>query len=225
MLKDGEKNNSLTVVRYVGSMIGSKAAAFLVRCDCGVEFVTKGSRFRTGDVKSCGCRKHQPAANRTHNQSRGSITYKSWLEMRGRCTRPTSPRYARYGGRGITYCERWESFENFLADMGPRPSRDHSLDRRNNDGNYEAANCRWATDTEQGRNKGNTKLTEGLVQEIKGRFEHGENQRSIAKRLGLWQGSVSAVIRGRIWKDVGGPVAYPPRRWSTDVRQRFRAAS
>jgi hypothetical protein len=73
--------------------------------------------------------------------------------MRNRCERPTNNRYELYGGRGITVCKRWETFENFLADMGPRPDGDYSIDRENNDGNYEPGNCTWATRSKQMRNR------------------------------------------------------------------------
>ncbi|WP_143565689.1 hypothetical protein [Sinorhizobium fredii] len=79
--------------------------------------------------------------------------YRVWAGMHQRCNNPKSTRYAKYGGRGIMICERWNSFENFLADMGPRPTPDHSIDRRDNDGNYEPGNCRWATRSEQQQNK------------------------------------------------------------------------
>lgn len=80
--------------------------------------------------------------------------YRSWLHMRNRCRLKTSPKYSSYGGRGITVCDKWfGSFESFLADMGLKPSPKHSLDRIDNDGNYEPDNCRWATSTEQSRNR------------------------------------------------------------------------
>jgi hypothetical protein len=79
-------------------------------------------------------------------------TYKSWRSMINRCTNPNTPGYASYGGRGITVCDRWLIFEPFLADMGVRPEG-RTLDRINNDGNYEPGNCRWATRFEQQRNK------------------------------------------------------------------------
>lgn len=76
----------------------------------------------------------------------------AWHSLKNRCGNPNSSRYSRYGGRGITVCERWFSFENFLADMGPRPSAEHSIDRIDVNGNYEPSNCRWATAAEQSRN-------------------------------------------------------------------------
>lgn len=79
--------------------------------------------------------------------------YESWVHMRQRCLNPMNARYSYYGGRGITICERWSSYEHFLADMGRRPSREYSLDRINNEGNYEPGNCRWATTAEQNANR------------------------------------------------------------------------
>jgi hypothetical protein len=82
-----------------------------------------------------------------------STTYRAWINMKSRCNNPKTPGWPRYGGRGIVVCDRWNgSFANFLADMGEKPSEFHSLDRINNDGNYEPTNCRWATDIEQRRN-------------------------------------------------------------------------
>lgn len=100
------------------------------------------------------------SAPRHGNARAGAKTpeYYAWMNMRGRCNNPKADRYPRYGGRGITVCDRWQtSFENFLADMGPRPPGT-TLDRKNNDGNYEPGNCRWATRTEQESNK-STSLT------------------------------------------------------------------
>lgn len=89
----------------------------------------------------------------------GSPTYKKWNEMVARCNQPTNAAYPRYGARGIAVCERWRDFENFLADMGEKPGEGFSLDRYpDGDGNYEPGNCRWATRTEQHRNKSSNRL-------------------------------------------------------------------
>lgn len=79
--------------------------------------------------------------------------YNSWRSMRERCLNPKYVKWHRYGGRGITICDRWDIYENFLADMGRKPSSKHSLDRINNEGNYEPSNCRWATNKEQCANR------------------------------------------------------------------------
>ncbi len=89
-----------------------------------------------------------------HGSAGESLTYSSWYNMRTRCENPRATQYALYGGRGIAVCARWADFTNFLADMGERPSAGHTLDRYpNKDGNYEPGNCRWATQSEQCRNK------------------------------------------------------------------------
>lgn len=99
--------------------------------------------------------KSKVGMNVRHGGSLGGVKtpeYRAWLHMRERCFNPNNSRYARYGGRGITICECWNTYENFLADMGQRPSPQHSIERINNDGNYEPSNCKWATRKEQQQN-------------------------------------------------------------------------
>lgn len=138
----------LTVLRYAGKK-DRRNHLWLCRCDCGTEKVVIGGNLLRGNTRSCGCLKREI---HTSHGAWGNPTYVSWNTMLQRCLNHRKPAYRRYGGRGITVCERWRRFENFLADMGERPAG-RTLDRYpDKDGNYEPGNCRWATPTEQANN-------------------------------------------------------------------------
>jgi hypothetical protein len=132
-------------------------------CSCGTAARSyRTDSLRNGNTQSCGClqRERSRAASiessTTHGLS-GSKEYGIWRSMISRCSNPNAERYADYGGRGIKVCARWRSFENFYADMGPRPGERHSIDRwPNQNGDYEPTNCRWATAIEQNRNRQQT---------------------------------------------------------------------
>lgn len=150
----GQRFGRLTVLHRDDAR-REKNAHWICRCDCGAIRSVQRGALRDGLTKSCGC--HRAATRSTHGQTRHQVyapEYRSWRSMRQRCMNPNAASYRYYGGRGITICERWLwSYENFLADMGPRPSPKHTLDRIENDGNYEPGNCRWATAEEQSANR------------------------------------------------------------------------
>lgn len=184
-------------------------ATWVCECDCGNTRVVTGGCLRQGGTVSCGC--YAKVKSIRHGLSR-SRSYVSWCSMVTRCTNQNYPEYPRYGGRGITICDRWRnSFEAFLEDMGPRPAR-MSLDRYpNGDGNYEPGNCRWATDLEQSRNRSYCKLTLDLAHEIHGRHEHGESKTSIARRMSVSRGTVVGVLNGARWREAyTNRVSIPP---------------
>ena len=158
----GTKLNRLTIVERSADLInhqGYKTRMLRVRCDCGQEKAIRSASFYSGHLKSCGCLKVEKFIARTlkHGHAahgRTTKTYRAGHDAIERCSRPTHGRFPDYGGRGIDVCQRWrESFENFLADMGEPDDRSLSLDRIDNDGNYEPGNCRWATRSQQQRNK------------------------------------------------------------------------
>lgn len=134
----------------------NKNPVWLCLCDCGHLLRADLTSLRKGAVKSCGCFQRELRTKHGIFVGRGNKTtpeYRSWTAMLHRCTNSKHMSYHRYGGRGIMVCERWKEFANFLADMGLRPMG-KSLDRINNDGNYEPGNCRWATPKEQQANRG-----------------------------------------------------------------------
>jgi hypothetical protein len=136
---------------------GTVTRRMLCACVCGAEKIVTVADLRSGNTTSCGCSRQRP---RTHGMSisverggKATTEYQIWNGMRGRCDLPKHASYKYYGARGIKVCERWSSFENFYADMGARPSKQHSLDRRDNNGDYTPENCRWATGKQQFANQ------------------------------------------------------------------------
>lgn len=138
--------------------------------------------------------------------------YRIWSHLRHRCNNLKDVHYHRYGGRGISVCDRWDSFDAFLSDMGPRPSFKHQIDRIDNDGNYEPGNCRWATAAENVQNSTTAKLTEEDVLAIRTAYAAGQSQKDIAKQHGVTGTEIWRVVTGKTWRNVGGPIVKSYRK-------------
>lgn len=153
----GKVFGRLTVLRFAGSS-PRKHRLWECRCECGVVRNVRACTLLAGEAHSCGCGSREAAStnNLRHGCGRAGAKrtpeYQSWSGMIQRCTNPKNTAWKNYGARGITVCERWRDFANFLADMGDRPSLKHSIDRIENNKGYEPGNCAWATKLSQCRN-------------------------------------------------------------------------
>lgn len=196
----GVKFGRLTAVEHVGKGSGrSRNHFWRCQCECGAMVTVNGSCLRRGVTKSCGClQKHIAKAagdrTRTHGMT-GTSTYNVWVGMVQRCHNANSKDYDRYGGRGIFVCDEWQTFSNFLADMGERPEG-KSLDRIDNDKGYSPQNCRWADAKSQQRNKRNSRLIthDGKTMTLVEWAEYtGINQRTLSGRLKNGWDEISAI--------------------------------
>lgn len=196
----GQKFHMLTAIKFIGTRHGN--AYWECACDCGNHAEAPGCGLKSGANKSCGCLRNKRLgdSSRTHGRTQ-TKEYIAWLNMLARCGNRNNTAYQDYGGRGITVCQRWrDSFEAFLADMGQAPSPEHTIDRKDNSGNYEPENCRWATKTEQGRNKRNNRLLahDGRVMSISQWAEWTGIPRCTIKQRLKRGWSVTEALTGRV---------------------------
>lgn len=148
-LQPGMVFGHITLTQRV-SVPGRRGAFWICNCVCGNSIRKYAGHIRAGQAKSCGCIK---GAHRTHEMSH-TPEYRAWDNARSRCYSERNRKFPHYGGRGIAMCDRWRnSFANFLEDMGRKPDPSLSLDRINNDGPYAPGNCRWATSSQQNKNR------------------------------------------------------------------------
>jgi len=159
-------------------------------CDCGAIRIVNGNSLKRGISKSCGCISSEITAerNRKHGMSK-TPEYRVWTHMTQRCTNKTDGSYKNYGARGIKVCDRWlHSFENFYADMGKRPTEKHSIERKNNNGDYEPDNCKWATKKEQCNNR---------------RSSHMLTLNGETKTMSQWS-DITGISIGTLWARIEG---------------------
>lgn len=156
------KRFGLLVVRRFHSSPKSGGSKWVCKCDCGNESVAKSVNLRSGATRSCGCQqggKTHACAVPSKTDSSKTRAYRSWVQMRTRCSNPKNRLYRFYGGRGISVCAEWDDFSVFLKDMGERPLG-MTLGRRDNDLGYSKGNCRWESKKSQERNKTTTRWLE-----------------------------------------------------------------
>lgn len=208
----GRQFGRLTVSSF--DSVVNRSAQWLCRCSCGKEKVFDGGLLRRGLRNSCGCLRYDsPNKLRHGNAVRGRLTseYQAWVNMRSRCRSPSNPLWKYYGGRGIAVCKRWESFASFLADMGPKPTTLHTLERKNVHKGYCPANCEWATRKTQARNH-----RRSVTLTFNGQTQHIADW---AEQLGLSVRCLKAR-KTRGWSDV--KILTTPVKLKTDVDGRTR---
>lgn len=228
----GRRFGMILVLREVENYIspsGNKKRRFECRCDCGKTWRVVGQSLQRGQT-DCGCQRDYGVTHGHARKGRNTPTYRTWASMIQRCNNANNRASAHYGSRGITVCDRWLVFENFLADMGERPGPGMSIERKDVNGGYEPSNCMWANASQQAKNKqktlrvGGKTITEaakslGLSHSaIVTRMKRGWDARK-AMTTPTWHKSLSGFVRA----GEDHPMAKLTQAKVNDIRSRIEA--
>lgn len=201
----GARFASLVVISTAD--VKSQKSRSLCRCDCGKESIVYNRSLITGNTGSCGCMSSRTNQHYVKHGLSHSKIWNCWNGMMQRCFNPKTPSFKNYGGRGITVCKRWITFENFADDMG-NPPQDLTLERVNNDLGYSPDNCKWGTRKEQSRNQrprllGKHHLKESDVREIKARYTSSSvTQMKLAQDFSVSPACINQILTGKRWRHV-----------------------
>lgn len=186
----GQRFGRLIVVSESQNRIRKNGRNWVCVCDCGKQTIVSAINLRRGKTNSCGCLNVEANTDHGHT-SGGKITpeYRAWAHMKYRCYDEKCDQFNNYGGRGVIVCDRWlNSFENFLEDMGLKPSLLHSLDRfPDTNGNYFPDNCRWGTSEQQANNRRNNRIVEYMGEAL--------SLTQAAKRMGMWEQNLRRELK------------------------------
>lgn len=198
----GKKFGMIEVIKDSGERKRNGDVLWLCKCKiCGKE--AKIRTYNLKKSKSCGCLSVKNRFKKTHGKTKSS-EYIIWAGMKSRCLDINNQAYKNYGGRGIKVCNRWiNSFENFLNDMGQRPSKKYTIDRIDNNSDYEPENCKWSTYSEQNRNRRNNKLNKKKVKKIRKLLNEKElTKDEIGKIFNVHNVTIYKIKNNKIWKEI-----------------------
>jgi len=198
----GQRFNRWIVINFLE--IRKKVPYWRCICDCGTEKDVSAFNLKQGTSTSCGCLKSEKLGNQARKHGlTNSPEHIIWKNMNQRCTNPKRPDYKHYGGRGICICDEWcgeNGFQNFIRDMGFKPEENSSLDRIDNNGNYNKDNCRWVTQIEQKRNRSICKIQNmEQANQIREEYKNGIKTKDLALKYNCSKSCINRVLNNTTW--------------------------